>query len=122
MQVIRESLPRFTAFCALALVSMATALSRNPYHMATAWMEPSWLSVHIVIGRRSWIKASISSDVLLMVARCFTPWPICCVVSCSCSLMVPLHLIDLFGRHLDGRPLFYPVARLLCRVLLLLPP
>ena len=46
--------------------------------MATAWIEPSWLMVHMVIGRRSWRKASISSGVIRIMSRCFTPWPICC--------------------------------------------
>ena len=78
MQVIRGSRARLTAFCALALVSMAIDPSRNPYHMATAWIDPSWLRVHMVIGRRSWRKASISSGDMVMRSRCLTPWPICC--------------------------------------------
>src|SRR5664280_1479567 len=84
MQVTRGSRPRLTAFCALALVSMAMEPSRNPYHMATAWIDPSWFSVHMVIGRRSCRKASISSGVILIRSRCLTPWPICCG---GCSLI-----------------------------------
>ena len=44
------SCPRLTAFWAFALVSTAMVPSTKPYHMATAWIEPSWLSVHMVIG------------------------------------------------------------------------
>ena len=32
----------------------------------------------MVMGRRSWRKASISSADILMRSRCLTPWPICC--------------------------------------------
>ena len=73
MQVNLESRPKLTAFWALALVSTAIEPSRNPYHMATAWMDPSWLSVHMVMGLRSWRKASTSSGVILIRSRCLTP-------------------------------------------------
>src|SRR5579863_7927673 len=68
---------RFCAFCDLALVSKASIPSRNPYHIATAWIEPSWLIEHSDTGRRSWRNPSISSGVILIWARWFTPWPIC---------------------------------------------
>src|SRR3974390_2526776 len=76
MQVMRVSRRRFTAFCDLALVSMAMLPSRKPDHMATGWIDPSWLSVHMVIARRSWRKASISSGDMVTRSRCFTPSPI----------------------------------------------
>src|ERR1700729_3976531 len=85
MQVSLGSRCRFWAFCALALVSTATAPSRNPYHMATAWMEPSWLIEHMVMGRRSWMKASTSSGVILIRSRCLTPCPICSVMGSPSS-------------------------------------
>src|SRR5580692_8508988 len=84
---------RFCAFCDLALVSKASIPSRNPYHMATAWIDPSWLIEHSDTGRRSWRKPSISSGVILIWARWLTPWPICpvglepgCAVSVIASL------------------------------------
>src|SRR5579863_4201122 len=70
---------RFCAFCDLALVSKASIPSRNPYHMATAWIEPSWLIEHSDTGRRSWRNPSISSAVILIWARWLIPWPGCAV-------------------------------------------
>src|SRR5579862_6340700 len=64
------------------------APSKNPYHMATAWMEPSWLIEHMVMGRRSAKKASISSGVILMRARCFTPCPIASPLVATPRLLV----------------------------------
>ena len=100
MQVIRESRPRLTAFWALALVSMAIDPSRNPYHMATAWIDPSWLRVHMVIGRRSWRKASISSGVIVIRSRCLTPWPIWLFWAARCVAHRILLLVS--GRGLAG--------------------
>ena len=98
MQVIRGSRRRLTAFCALALVSMAIDPSRNPYHMATAWMDPSWLSVHMVIGRRSWRKASISSgDILIEI-------PLLDAVAHRLFGIVLLAHTDLLGRASGLRP------------------
>ena len=75
MTVILGSRRRFWIFWALAFDSMATHPSKNPYHMATAWIEPSWLSVHMVSGRRSWRNASTSAGVILICPRWFTPCP-----------------------------------------------
>src|SRR3974390_1091122 len=80
MSVIAGLRRRFCTFCDLALVSKARHPSRNPYHMATAWMEPSWLTEHSVTGRRSCKNASTSSSVILIMARWLTPWPICSVM------------------------------------------
>src|SRR3954451_829142 len=66
---------RFCTFCDLALVSKATAPSRNPYHMATAWMVLSWLIEHRVMVWRPVRYSSTSSGLILMSARCLTPWP-----------------------------------------------
>src|SRR5207247_4054841 len=62
-------------FCALALDSTASAPSRNPYHMPTAWIFPSGFIVHIVIEWRPRKNASISCCDISICARCLTPWP-----------------------------------------------
>jgi hypothetical protein len=43
--------------------------------MATAWIDPSCESEHIVMARRSAKNASISSGVIAIALRWFTPWP-----------------------------------------------
>ena len=60
----------------LGLRLHATRPSRNPYHMAIAWIDPSWLMLHIDMGLRSWMNASTSAGVILICARWLTPWPI----------------------------------------------
>ena len=48
--------------------------------MATAWMDPSGDSEHIVMARRSARNASTSSGVICMALRWFTPWPMASVI------------------------------------------
>ncbi len=76
MTVIRGSRRKLATFCDLALVSMATAPSRKPYHIATRWMRPSLSMVAIDMLLRSFRKASISSCDILILSRWLTPPPI----------------------------------------------
>ncbi len=48
--------------------------------MATAWMDPSRASEHIVMARRSARNAATSPGVMAMALRWFTPWPMASVI------------------------------------------